>query len=168
MVAEGKFREDLFYRLSVFPITIPPLRERVEDIPELLEHFTSYYSHRLGKRIETIPSEIKKRLMQYLWPGNIRELQNFIERAVILSPGSVLAPPFAELMRLKEEIPADPVALVDVERAHISRILVRVNGELTRAAALLGIPRTTLFYKIRRLGVSVPSTRKARKANVAC
>jgi formate hydrogenlyase transcriptional activator len=168
MVAEGKFREDLFYRLSVFPITIPPLRERVEDIPELLEHFTSYYSHRLGKRIETIPSEIKKRLMQYFWPGNIRELQNFIERAVILSPGSVLAPPFAELMRLKEEIPADPVALVDVERAHISRILVRVNGELTRAAALLGIPRTTLFYKIRRLGVCVPSTRKPRKANVTC
>jgi formate hydrogenlyase transcriptional activator len=167
MVAEGKFREDLFYRLNVFPIAIPPLRERVEDIPELVDHFTRHYAHRLGRQIETVLSETKERLMQYSWPGNIRELQNFIERAVILSPGSVLAPPLAELLRLKE-IPPEPVALVDVERAHISRILIRVNGELTRAAALLGIPRTTLFYKIRRLGVTVPSTRKVRRADIAC
>jgi formate hydrogenlyase transcriptional activator len=167
MVTEGKFREDLFYRLNVFPIAIPSLRERVEDIPPLVEHFTQYYARRLRKQIETIPSETKEILTQYSWPGNIRQLQNFIERAVILSPGSVLTPPFAELVRLKEENPAEPVALVDVERAHISRILLQVNGELTRAAALLGIPRTTLFYKIRRLGVSVPSTRKARKANMA-
>jgi formate hydrogenlyase transcriptional activator len=167
MVTEGKFREDLFYRLNVFPITIPSLRERVEDILPLVEHFTRYYACRLGKQIEAIPPETKEILTQYSWPGNIRELQNFIERAVILSRGSVLTPPFAELVRLKEENPAEPVALVDVERAHISRILVQVNGELTRAAALLGVPRTTLFYKIRRLGVSVPSTRKTRKANAA-
>lgn len=168
MVAEGKFREDLLYRLNVFPIAIPPLRERIEDIPQLVEHFTQYYSHRFGKHIEVIPVETMQALTQYSWPGNIRELQNFIERAVILSPESVLAPPFPELVRLKEATAGDPVALVDVERAHIRRILLQVNGELTRAAALLGIPRTTLFYKIRRLGVSVPSSRKARRATAAC
>jgi formate hydrogenlyase transcriptional activator len=167
MVAEGKFREDLFYRLNVFPIAIPPLRDRVEDIPQLVEHFTSYYALRLNKRIEAIPSETMKVLTQYSWPGNIRELQNFIERAVILSPGSELAPILTELIRLREASPAEPVTLVDVERAHISRILRQVNGELTRAAALLGVPRTTLFYKIRRLGVSVPAIRKSRKATVA-
>ena len=168
MVAEGKFREDLFYRLNVFPISIPPLRERIEDIPQLVEHFTRYYACRLNKPIEAISSETMKVLTQYSWPGNIRELQNFIERAVILSPGLELAPPFAELVRLKEASPAEPVTLIDVERAHISRILRQVNGELTRAACLLGIPRTTLFYKMRRLGVSVPATRKSRRATAAC
>jgi formate hydrogenlyase transcriptional activator len=167
MVAEGKFREDLFYRVNVFPITIPALRERVEDIPVLAEHFTRYYAHRLNKRIEIIPSQVMEALTRYFWPGNIRGLQNFIERAVILSPGSVLAPPFAELLRLKEALPAEPVTLVDVERAHIARILGQVSGELTRAAVLLGVPRTTLFYKIRRLGVSMPA-RKARKAAAEC
>jgi len=174
MVAEGKFREDLFYRINVFPITIPALRERVEDIPELAEHFTRYYAHRFNKRIEIIPSQVMEALTHYSWPGNIRELQNFIERAVILSPGSVLAPPFAELLRLdellrlKEALPAEPVTLVDVERAHIARILGQVSGELTRAAVLLGVPRTTLFYKIRRLGVSMPPALKARKAAAEC
>lgn len=167
MVTEGKFREDLFYRLNVFPINTPALRERVEDIPELVEHFTRYYAHRLNKQIEIIPSEVMEALTQYSWPGNIRELQNFIERAVILSPGRVLAPPFAALLRLKETLPAEPVTLVDVERAHIARILQQTSGELTRAAVLLGVPRTTLFYKIRRLGVSVPPARKARKAAAA-
>jgi formate hydrogenlyase transcriptional activator len=167
MVAEGKFREDLFYRLHVFPIMIPPLRERIEDIPQLAEHFTKYYARRLNKRIEVIPFETMNILIGYSWPGNIRELQNFVERAVILSPGSVLAPPFAELAHLKEAISADPLTLLDVERAHISRILRQVNGELTRAAAVLGVPRTTLFYKIRRLGVGVPATRKGRKEAAA-
>ncbi len=168
MVAEGKFREDLFYRLNVFPISIPPLRERIEDIPQLVEHFVRQYSLRLNKRIETISSETMRALTQYSWPGNIRELQNFIERAVILSSGPELTPPFAELVRLKEASSAEPVTLRDVERAHISRILRQVNGELTRAACLLGVPRTTLFYKIRRLGVSVPASRKRRIATAAC
>ncbi|HEX4166441.1 MAG TPA: sigma 54-interacting transcriptional regulator [Bryobacteraceae bacterium] len=168
MVTQGKFREDLFYRLNVFPITIPPLRERIDDIPQLVKHFTGYYAQRLGRRIDVIPLQSMEVLTQYSWPGNIRELQNFIERAVILSPGPTLSPPFAELMRLKEAIPAEPVRLVDVERAHISRVLCQVNGELTRAAALLGIPRTTLFYKLRRLGVSVPKTRKVRSMAAAC
>jgi len=168
MVAEGKFREDLFYRLNVFPITVPPLRDRLEDIPHLVEHFATYYARRFGKRIDSIPLETMEALARYSWPGNIRELQNIVERAVILSRGSVLAPPVAEMMRLKRSIPDDPITLVDVERAHISRVLRQVNGELTRAATLLGIPRTTLFYKIRRLGVHVPSTRTARTASVAC
>jgi formate hydrogenlyase transcriptional activator len=164
MVAVGKFREDLFYRLNVFPIMIPPLRERIEDIPQLVEHFTKYYAYRQNKRIEVIPSETMTILTGYYWPGNIRELQNFVERAVILSPGPVLTPTLGELMRLKHAASTDPLTLLDVERAHISRILRQVNGELTRAAALLGIPRTTLFYKIRRLGVGVPNTRGARDA----
>jgi formate hydrogenlyase transcriptional activator len=106
--------------------------------------------------------------LQYSWPGNIRELQNFIERAVILSPGPTLAPPASELMRLKRTDQTEPVKLVDVERAHIIRILRRVNGELTRAAALLGVPRTTLFYKIRRLGIDVAGIRNASHKSKAC
>jgi formate hydrogenlyase transcriptional activator len=164
LVAEGKFREDLFYRVNVFPITIPPLRERTEDISKLAKHFTVQYSRRLNKRVEAIPPAVMGILMQYSWPGNIRELQNFIERAVILSRGTTLAPPVAELMRLENDSNAEPVKLVDVERAHITRILQKVNGELTRAALLLGVPRTTLFYKIRRLGIDVPRIRKASKA----
>jgi formate hydrogenlyase transcriptional activator len=168
MVAEGKFREDLLYRLNVFPIRVPPLRERIEDIPQLVEHFATYYARRFGKRIDSIPLATIEALAQYSWPGNIRELQNFVQRAVILSRGSVLAPPVDEMVRFKQSIPDDPITLLDVERAHISRVLRQVNGELTRAATLLGIPRTTLFYKIRRLGVHVPSTRAARRASVAC
>lgn len=167
MVAEGKFREDLFYRLNVFPITIPPLRERVEDIPLLVDHFAKYYAHRLDKKIEVVPSDVMEAFTQYSWPGNIRELQNFIERAVILSSGPALMPPLTELVRLKESIEPEPITLREVERAHISRILRQANGELTRAAALLGVPRTTLFYKIRRLGVAVPRTQRSRKAIAA-
>jgi formate hydrogenlyase transcriptional activator len=168
MVAEGKFRDDLLYRLNVFPITIPPLRERIEDMPQLVKHFTAYYAHRLNKQIDAVPSEIMKALMEYAWPGNIRELQNFIERAVILSQGRTLAPPLTELLHLKDEIGPEPVRLLDAERAHITRILREADGELTRAAVLLGIPRTTLFYKIRRLGISVPRKRGLKQAAAAC
>jgi formate hydrogenlyase transcriptional activator len=168
MVAKGTFREDLFYRLNVFPIRVPALRERIEDIPLLVRHFVKQYSERLKKQIDTIPSEAMQVLMRYSWPGNIRELQNFIERAVILSRGSILEPPLAELARLINDTPAEPITLLDVERAHITRILGRVNGELTRAAFLLAIPRTTLFYKMRRLGISVPRTRKTCKAPSLC
>jgi DNA-binding NtrC family response regulator len=101
-------------------------------------------------------------LTRYSWLENIRELQNFIERAVILSNGSMLTPSCAETMGLKHPISTEPVTLIDVERAHIVRILGQVNGEMTRAAALLGIPRTTLFYKIRRLGIDVLSARRPK------
>lgn len=162
MVSAETFREDLFYRLNVFPIAIPPLRDRAEDIPRLAHHFTEYYAHRFHRLVEGISPELTERLKRYSWPGNIRELQNFIERAVILSNGSTLTPSCAEMMRLKHPISIEPVTLIDVERAHIARILARVNGEMTRAAALLGIPRTTLFYKIRRLGIDVLSARRPK------
>ncbi len=165
MVDEGKFREDLMYRLNVFPITIPPLRERTEDIPHLVRHFTSKYAHQLNRQIETIPSSAVESLMNYSWPGNIRELQNFIERSVILSAGPVLDPPVEELMRLKPDVAAEPVTLKDAERAHILRTLEKTNGQLTGAAALLAIPRSTLFYRIRRLGITL-TRRKASRLRV--
>jgi len=167
MVSAGTFREDLFYRLNVFPIAIPPVRDRAEDIPQLVHHFAKYYAHRFHKTIEGISPQVMETLTRYSWPGNIRELQNFIERAVILSNGSMLAPSCAEMMRLKHPISTEPMTLIDVERAHIARILGQVNGEMTRAAALLGIPRTTLFYKIRRLGIDVLSARRP-KTDSAC
>ena len=161
MVEDGKFRVDLYYRLNVFPITVPPLRERLEDIPHLVRHFTRKYAQQLNKQIEVVPPEAMEVLMQYSWPGNIRESQNFIERAVILSRGTVLDPPLHELMRMKAEASAEPVTLRDAERAHILRILRKANGQLAGAAVLLGLPRSTLFYKMRRLGISLPRTRKA-------
>lgn len=168
MVAEEKFRADLFYRLNVFPITVPPLRERIEDVPHLVGLFARKYANRMQKRIDGISSEAMDVLMQHSWPGNIRELQNYVERAVILSPGPMLEPPLAELMRMKPDVPAEPVTLEDAERAHILQTLRKTNGQLTGAAALLGVPRTTLFYKIRRLGISLPRTETARQLAAAC
>jgi formate hydrogenlyase transcriptional activator len=161
MVEEGKFRVDLLYRLNVFPVNLPPLRERPEDIPYLVRYFTSKYARRFNKQIDAIPPQVMDSLVNHSWPGNIRELQNFIERAVILSGGSVLDPPVKELIRLKHEGPAEPVTLKDAERAHILRALEKTNGQLAGAAVLLGIPRSTLFYRIRRLGITLPG-HKAR------
>jgi formate hydrogenlyase transcriptional activator len=164
MVGEGKFRVDLFYRLNVFPIVIPPLRERVEDIPALIRHFTKKYAQRFQKRIDSIPSAVIQSLTAYSWPGNIRELENFVERSVILSRGTALEPPVDELIHLTHQVPAQPVTLRDVERAHILRILEKTNGQLAGAALLLGLPRSTLFYRIRRLGITLPRAHKARSA----
>src|ERR1700676_3840676 len=166
MVEEGKFRVDLLYRLNVFPINLPPLRERPEDIPHLVRYFTNKYAHQFNKQIDTIPAPAMDSLVNHSWPGNIRELQNFIERAVILSRGSVLYPPVNELIRLKHEGPAEPITLRDAERAHILRTLEKTNGQLAGAAVLLGIPRSTLFYRIRRLGITLPR-HKARKLIMA-
>jgi formate hydrogenlyase transcriptional activator len=163
LVAEGTFRVDLFYRLNVFPITIPPLRERIEDIPPLIRHFTSQYAQQFNKPIKEIPAAAMDSMVQYSWPGNIRELQNFIERAVILSRGPMLEPPVNELIRLNHEVPAQPVTMKDAERAHILRTLEKTHGQLAGAAALLDIPRSTLFYRIRRLGITLPRTHKARQ-----
>ena len=157
MVDEGKFRLDLLYRLNVFPVTLPPLRERAEDIPFLVRHFTSKYAHQFDKQIDSIPAPAMESLMNYSWPGNIRELQNIVERAVILSRGTVLELPVKELIRLNREVSsAEPVTLKDAERVHILRTLERTNGQLAGAAVLLGIPRSTLFYRIRRLGIILP------------
>jgi formate hydrogenlyase transcriptional activator len=168
MVDEGKFRADLLYRLNVFPITLPPLRERAEDIPHLVRHFTSKYADQFHKDIDSIPSAAMDSLLNYSWPGNIRELQNFIERSVILSRGSVLDPPVNELIRLNHEVPAEPVTLKDAERAHILRTLEKTSGQLAGAAVLLGIPRSTLFYRIRRLGITLPRHKTRKIIAQAC
>ena len=163
MVEKGTFRPDLFYRLSVFPVTVPALRDRPEDIPHLIWHYTNKYSQQFNRQIETIPSAAMESMVSHSWPGNIRELQNFIERAVILSRGSVLEPPVSELIRLNHKEPAEPITLRDAERAHILRTLEKTNGQLAGAAVLLAIPRSTLFYRIRRLGIVLPG-HKSRRA----
>jgi formate hydrogenlyase transcriptional activator len=161
MVQEGRFRADLFYRLNVFPVMMPPLRERRADIPDLVRFFAEKYAKQMSKPIETIPSDAMHALTKYEWPGNIRELQNFIERAVILSKGTVLQPPIAELK--VAPAPATSTAstaknnsLDDAQREHIVQVLREarwVLGGSNGAAARMGIPRTTLIYKMRRLGI---------------
>ncbi len=158
MVKQSTFREDLYYRLRVFPIHVPPLRQRTEDIPELVRHFTSLFSRRMNKSIEQIPSETMDALARYDWPGNIRELQNFIERAVILSPHSVLRAPIAELEPFNAHRERDVVisGLAEVERDHIVRTLEASNwviGGQNGAAERLGMKRTSLLYRMQRLGI---------------
>jgi formate hydrogenlyase transcriptional activator len=153
MVEEGKFRADLFYRMNVFPITVPPLRERREDIQLLVRHFVDLFARRMNKRIDVIPKEVTEGLVRYPWPGNIRELENFIHRAVILSQGALLDAPMEGLVPARE-FARDLITLKDVERAHIVRILQEANGLIGVAATSLGLPRSTLFYKMRRLGIT--------------
>lgn len=162
MVEEGKFRRDLFYRLHVFPMLVPPLRDRREDIPMLVRHYVEKYATRMNRRIEIIPSSAMEVFVNYSWPGNVRELQNFIERAVILSPGSTLRPPLDELLdELKETtvpiMPAKLTTLEEVEREHVLRAIRESNwiiGGPNGAAARLGMKRTTLTYRIRKLNIS--------------
>jgi formate hydrogenlyase transcriptional activator len=159
MVREGTFREDLYYRLNVFPITLPPLRERPEDIPLLVRHFVHIYAQRLRKRIDTISTEALNALVGYHWPGNVRELQNVIERAIILTPDTVLRLPPVEWQqsRVALDTPANQQTLEEVERAHILRVLQDTNGVIggqQGAAARLGVPRTTLIYRLEKLGIS--------------
>jgi formate hydrogenlyase transcriptional activator len=161
MVKQSTFREDLFYRLKVFPIHVPALRERTEDIPELVRHFLAFYSRRMNKSIDQIPSEIMDALVRYRWPGNVRELQNFIERAVILSPHSILRAPIAELEAChgQRESEAAMSGLAEVERDHIVRALEAsrwVVGGRNGAAARLGMKRTSLAYRIRKLRIRRP------------
>jgi len=157
-VEEKEFRSDLFYRLHVFPLHLPALRERREDIPLLIRHFVEKCAARLHRRIEVIPEEAVQAMMHWKWPGNIRELENFVERSVILSEGNRLSPPLGEL---REEISRQPsnseVTLRDKEREHIIEILRQTRGALSGpsgAAARLGLKRTTLQYKMQRLGIS--------------
>jgi PAS domain S-box-containing protein len=161
MVAEKQFRSDLFYRLKVFPVFAPPLRERIDDIPTLVRHFVSRHSRRMGKNIETIPAEAMEALIRWKWPGNIRELENFLERAVILSRGPVLHVPLAELKEMEDEdeedgtVSANPT-LQAAERDHILRALREAKGMIggpAGAAARLGLKRTTLNSKIKKLGI---------------
>src|ERR1700756_2189136 len=120
MVENGEFRSDLYYRLHVFPLSVPPLRERREDIPLLVRHFVDEYAQRMNRRIETISRHAMEALTSYSWPGNVRELQNFVERSVILSPGSVLRPPLADLKQTAVETPCSELStLKEVEREHV-------------------------------------------------
>jgi formate hydrogenlyase transcriptional activator len=156
MTAEGKFRADLYYRLNVYPITVAPLRERRRDIPILVQHFTRQFAEKMDKRIDFISPDVMEVLTHHPWPGNIRELQNFIERAVIRSRGSALEPVLAELSSMREEAAAAPITLKDAERAHIIRIVEECDGVIAKAAVRLDVPRSTLFYKMRRLGIGQP------------
>ena len=155
MVEERQFRADLYYRLNVFPLTVPPLRERREDIPLLVRYFVQQFARRMSRRISTIPAESMQALVKYNWPGNIRELQNFIERAVILSTGSVLHIPARELKR--GGVSGNVVTLETAEREAIVRALRDSEGKVagpSGAAAKLGMKRTTLQAKMRKLGIS--------------
>jgi transcriptional regulator with GAF, ATPase, and Fis domain len=158
--ADGKFREDLFYRLNVFPIDLPTLRERRSDIPILTHHFVRKHSARMGKHIELIPDETITVLENWNWPGNIRELENMIERMVILSKGPVLAAPPAELDAPQESTEDN---LSEMGREHIIRVLRETNGVLSGAdgaASRLGIKRTTLQSMIKRFGIGVQDYRR--------
>jgi formate hydrogenlyase transcriptional activator len=167
MVKQSTFREDLYYRLKVFPINVPPLRQRTEDIPTLVRHFIELYARQMNKQINEIPSATMEALVRYPWPGNVRELQNFIERAVILSPSSVLRAPTSELdsFRLTGDIvPSfEPMnGLHEVERDHIIRALEASNwvvGGRNGAAQRLGMKRTSLTYRMRKLRIGRPGRR---------
>src|SRR5271156_3327077 len=163
MVKQGTFREDLYYRLKVFPIRVPSLRQRSEDIPQLVRHFAAHYARRMNKSIDQIPTETMNALVRYRWPGNVRELQNFVERAVILSPHSVLRAPVAELEPFSASPERDvPIGgLAEVERDHIVRALDASNwviGGQNGAAGRLGMKRTTLVSRMQKLGISRPPT----------
>ncbi|GMU84495.1 MAG: sigma-54-dependent Fis family transcriptional regulator [Planctomycetota bacterium] len=163
MIVEGRFRSDLYYRLNVFPVSLPPLRERPDDIPRLVRHFTQSFARRMGRRLETIPASVMDALVHYSWPGNVRELQNVIERAVILSKGPTLQIAAADL-EAPAEPPADPRGggsdtLSDAEREHILRVLRETNwvlGGPKGAADRLGMKRSTLHWKMKKLGISRP------------
>jgi len=175
MVARNQFRSDLYYRLNVFPIVLPPLRERREDIALLVSHFVEVFSQRMGKWISGIPKETLDALTSYSWPGNVRELQNLIERAVILSDNGVLANPFSTFdAELLGENPTNPNFVVlrsaqestfwDSQRAVILRALDAsgwIVGGLQGAAARLGLKRTTLISKMKKLGISRPGHERA-------
>ncbi len=164
MVANREFRSDLYYRLNVFPVRLPALRERTEDIALLVRHFVDLCAKRMKKKVDRVPKEAMEVLLTYPWPGNVRELQNFIERSVILSTGKVLRPPLAELKQSAADSGAfgqsaapKTVTLKDAEREHIVQALAETNwviGGPKGAAARLGLQRTTLISKMQRLGIS--------------
>jgi formate hydrogenlyase transcriptional activator len=166
LVNKKLFRADLFYRLNVIPLFLPPLRERVQCIPQLTEFFVAKFAAQLNKPIDSIPDEVIEVLKAYDWPGNIRELQNFIERAVLFSPGSALRVPL-DLVKQTVKRGSESAArtLADADREHIVETLERANwliGGQDGAANRLGLPRTTLIYKMRKLGIETRRSLGAR------
>ena len=165
LVTKKLFRADLFYRLNVIPIYLPPLRERVQDIPPLTEFFVAKFAVCLNKPIDSIPDEVMEVLKAHDWPGNIRELQNFIERAVLFSPGSVLRLPLDLKQTVKQSSESVSRTLADADREHILETLKQTNwliGGQDGAANRLGLPRTTLIYKMRKLGIETRRSLGAR------
>jgi formate hydrogenlyase transcriptional activator len=157
MVAARTFRSDLYYRLRVFPLVMPPLRERQEDIPMLVRYFVQKYARRMNRAVETIPSETLDLLVRYSWPGNIREMENLIERAVIVSPGSVLRVPLSDLKLPTEPAAGSLLTLEAAEREHILKALEATNWVLAGprgAATMLGMKRTTLQSRMQKLGLA--------------
>jgi len=158
MVQDGEFREDLYYRLNIFPVSLPPLRERKRDIPELVKHFVEQFAASMDKIIETIPEETMRSILSYSWPGNIRELQNYVARGVILSTDGVFEPAKLERFETASAEISNPT-LEDKVRQEILTACQRANWKLggpRGAAARLGLKRTTLFYKMKRLGIAPP------------
>jgi formate hydrogenlyase transcriptional activator len=172
MIDLNTFRPDLYYRLNVFPITVPPLRERIEDIPLLARHFVSFYARRMKKTAPAIPLEVMERLMRYDWPGNVRELQNIVERAVILSLDGTVRLATDDLQSSNRSAPKPNVVprvdcLKNLECECILDALKETNwvvGGRNGAAARLGLPRTTLIHKMRKLGIVRPSLMPSKNA----
>ena len=159
MVRDGEFREDLYYRLNTFPLVLPPLRDRKEDIPEFVRYFVEHFASSMGKVIDTIPEETMRAIVFHSWPGNVRELQNYVERGVILSKGGVFRPNPPLELRARALKSSNPT-LEDKIREEIRAACQRANwviGGPRGAAARLGLKRTTLFYKMKRLGIRPPS-----------
>jgi len=154
MMGSKLFRTDLYYRLNVFPIAAPPLRDHPDDIPALAWHFVRKYSREMRRQVESIPPETMRALMSWHWPGNVRELENFIERSVILSGGSVLCAPVAELVSDAEVAETADRTLAEMEREYVIRILRETGGVVTTAANRLGLPRTTLNALMGKLRIA--------------
>ena len=157
LVSKKRFRSDLYYRLNVFPITLPPLRNRLEDIPPLVLHFVRTYADQMDKQIDEVPAGVMEALVNHFWPGNIRELKNFIERSVILTSGKVLRPPLDSLKRTAETESPGAITLADAEREHIRKTLEQTRWVVAGddgAAARLGIKRSTLYSRMQKLGIS--------------
>ena len=166
LVSKKLFRADLFYRLNVIPLFLPPLRERVQDILPLTEFFVARFAASLNKPIDLIPDEVIEVLKAHDWPGNIRELQNCIERAVLFSPGSVLRLPLDLKQTVKQSSECTSSTLADANREHILETLQQTNwmiGGRDGAANRLGLPRTTLIYKMRKLGIEIRRSTGARR-----
>lgn len=163
-VRKGRFRQDLYYRINVFPITVPPLRKRKEDIPLMVQAFIERYSRKLGKQITSIQKEVMKSLQDYSWPGNVRELESTIERAVIMSPGPVLQLT-DKMERSPLPLPSAVRTLEETERNQIRKILSetrwRIEGK-EGAAAILGLHPSTLRAKMHKLGIARPKTKEAQ------
>ncbi len=152
-VADGRFRDDLFYRLNVIPITLPPLRERPEDIPLLVDHFVERMSAEMGRSIDGVSRDAMAMLLDYPFPGNIRELRNIVERAMVCAPGPILQPADFRLPGAVSRPPTVGASLEEVERRHIAAVVEQTSGNISHAARILGVDRATLYAKLRKYGL---------------